>query len=474
MIFTANFKIYISGIQISRGLFAISAVFIYSSLCAQQTQIYKPNVNRILFVLDGSGSMKQKWNDRTKFENAKDLLTKIIDSVEQKNPNVEFAVRVFGYQFSREQKNCKDSKLLIPFAKNNAAKINSVLKSISPQGMSPVAYSIQLGAKDFPEDVKSLNSIILITDGEENCEGDPCSISQALIAKRITLKPFIVGLNVDSAKHDKFRCMGTFYDTQDETSFYNTVGVIIKQTLNTTSTQINLLDPTGNPTVTNVAFTLYDHNSGKIQYNFIHTMNEKGNPDTLYLDPVGIYDLELHTYPSVRKENIELIPGKHNIIAVDVPAGDLKVECVGASIANNNAQVLLRSKRDLKNVLNVQDLNEEEKYLSSDYHLEILTTPEIYVDTFLVPFAENKISVPNYGTLSIIAPENISASIFTTNSGVMQLVSQFETTMKADNRKLQPGEYSIVYKSKSSYDSESTKSLNFLIEEGRVSVINLQ
>ena len=168
-------------------LFAVLTLLTtHCSLRSQQTQVYKPNVNRILFVLDGSGSMKQKWGEKTKFENAKELLSKIIDSVEQKNPNVEFAVRVFGHQFFRDQRNCKDSKLLIPFAKNNASKINSVLRDITPQGMSPVAYSIQLGAGDFPDDAKSLNSIVLITDGEENCEGDPCKISKELVAKRIT------------------------------------------------------------------------------------------------------------------------------------------------------------------------------------------------------------------------------------------------------------------------------------------------
>jgi Ca-activated chloride channel family protein len=418
--------------------------------------------------------MKQQWGGKTKFEKAKDLLSKIIDSVERKNPNVEFAVRVFGYQYSRDQRNCRDSKLLIPFAKNNGGRIIEGLKGILPQGMSPVAYSIQMGSGDFPEDDKSLNSIVLITDGEENCGGDPCKISKELVAKRITLKPFIVGLNVDSTKYDKFKCIGTFYDTKDETSFYNTVGIIIKQTLNTTSAQVNLLDPNENPTVTNIAFTLYDHNSGKIEYNFIHTMNEKGNPDTLYLDPVGIYDLELHTYPPIRKENIELVPGKHNLIAVDVPAGSLKIECLGASVTSNNAQVLLRSASDSKKILNVQDLNEEEKYLSSDYRLEVLTTPEIYIDTFVVPFNENTLSVPNYGTLSIMASNNLLVSLFQTNKGMLQQVERFEITGRTENRKLQPGEYEIIYKSKASYDSESTKSRKFLIMDGRVEVINLQ
>lgn len=454
-------------------LFTSLFVICYT-LRGQQTQVYKPNINRILFVLDGSGSMKQKWGEKTKFEKAKDLLIKIIDSVERKNPNVEFAVRVFGSQFPREHRNCRDSKLLVPFSKNNREKINSITSNINPQGMSPIAYSIQLGANDFPDDVKSLNSIVLITDGEENCEGDPCKISKDLVAKRISLKPFIVGLNVDSVKYDNFKCIGTFYDAKDETSFYNSIGIIIKQTLNTTTAQVNLLGADGNPTVTNIPFTLYDHYSGKIEYNFIHTLNEKGNPDTLFLDPVGIYDLELHTYPSIRKENIELTPGKHNIIALDVKIGSLEVDCSTASVSSNNAQILVRSKNDLKNTLNVQDLNEEERYIASDYQLEILTTPEICLDTNISPFPQNKISIPNYGVLSLIATENLLVSVYSIRSESLVMIDWFEISNRTNSRKMQPGEYLIIYKSKKNYHSDSTRSQKFSIESGRTLVVNLQ
>ena len=444
----------------------------YPNLYSQQTQIYKPTVSRILFVLDGSGSMKQKWEKKSKFETACELLFKLIDSVEKKNPNVEFGVRVFGYQTPHEQKNCKDSKLLIPFAKNNAAKIYAELNHITPQGMSPIAYSIQSGAKDFPDDEHALNSIILITDGEETCDGDPCKASKEMAAKKISLKPFIVGLNVDAKSLEKYKCVGTFFNTKDDASFYNAVGVIIKQTLNTTTVQINLLDQNGNPTVTNIPFTLYDHYSGKIEYNFVHAMNEKGNPDTLYLDPVGVYDLELHTFPSIRKNDIELTPGKHNIIALDVPTGDLNVEC-SSSVSTNDAQVLIRQKKNLQNILNVQDLNGQIKYLGSDYRLEILTTPETLLDTTLFSFAENKIHLAVFGTLSIIASENLEASIYKLSGGMLQMIERFDIITKTDNRRLQPGEYSIVYKPRNNYHSESTKTQKFIIEETKMVVLTL-
>ena len=443
-------------------------------LAAQQTQVYKPNINRVLFVLDVSGSMKEKWGERTKYETAKELLYKLIDSVEKKNPNVEFAVRAFGYQFSKAEKNCKDSKLLVSFAKSNADRIKTALEKISPQGMTPIAYSLAQAANDFPADVKSLNSIIIITDGNENCDGNPCAASQKLLDKKISLRPFIVGLNGGENFIDKLKCIGTVLDTKDDASLYNTVGVIIKQTLNTTTTQVNLLDPNGSPTITNISFTLYDHASGKILYNFVHTLNEKGNPDTLYLDPVGVYDLELHTTPTIRKDNIELTAGIHNIIAIDVPAGKLNIECVQANYANNDAQVVVRGKTPQREILNVQDLNSPENYLQGNYELEILTNPETVSDTAVLAMNETKMTLNNYGTVSLMSTENLFASIYQWKNRRLEMVDRWEMKSKTENRKLQPGEYWLVYKPMSSYESETTRSKTFKVVEGNVVVLNLQ
>lgn len=442
-------------------------------LNAQQSQIYKPSVNRVLFVLDISGSMKEQWNGKDKYTTAKQLLYKLIDSVERKNPNVEFAIRAFGFQSPRSERNCKDSRLLVPFAKNNAAKIQAALDKISPQGMTPIAYSLQQAAGDFPVDDKSLNSIILITDGNENCDANPCQASKQLSEKRISLRPFIVGLGAGQEFLDKLKCVGTVLDTKDEASLYNTVGVIIRQTLNTTTAQVNLLDAKGEPTVTNVPFTLYDHGTRKILYNFVHTMNDKGNPDTLFLDPVGIYDIEVHTFPSVKRSEIELTAGKHNIIAVDVPSGDLQVNCFGASSATNDAQVVVRGKTSPKEILNVQNLNEQVKYLATDYQMLVLTTPEAVLDTTVIAMGETYGNVPGFGSVSISTIDKLQVSIYHDVKGTLNMVEKFELNAKAETHKLQPGAYVIVYKQKSSYNSESTKSQRFIIEEGRTAVLTL-
>ncbi len=434
---------------------------------SQDVPRYKPLRNRVLFLLDASGSMKEKWQSENRFEAAKKLLFNIIDSVERQNPNVEFAVRVFGHQFSREQRNCTDSKLLIPFAKNNSTKLKSVLPTLSPKGMTPIAYSIAQCANDFPSDPQSLNSIILITDGDENCGGNPCEAAALLSDRRITLKPFIVGLDISPELEKKFDCVGTFYNPKDEAALSGTVGIIIQQTLNTTTTQVNLLDHNAKPVVTNIPFTLYDHASQKVMYNFVHGLDAKGNPDTIFLDPVGVYDIEVHSTPPVRKNGIELTPGKHNIIAVDVPVGNLHFTGGSAS----DVSLVIRSS---KSILATQSMSEEKMLLSGIYNAEATTLPEtFFIKTGIASGTKNEITVKNAGTLSINLNEAIALTILEETSEKLTPVMR-ATIKEATTVRLQPGNYVLIYKTTKSTKTESTKSQKVTIEEGKYLSLSLK
>lgn len=140
--------------------------------------------------------------------------------------------------------------------------------------------------------------------------------------KRLVLKPFIIGLGVNKDFVKQFECVGNYYDAQDETQFRTALNVVISQALKDTC-QVNLLDINQRPTETNVAMTFYEMRSGTIKYDFVHTLNGKGNPDTLHIDPLGLYQIVVHTIPPVSKDSIEVIPGKHTTIGIDAAQGDL-------------------------------------------------------------------------------------------------------------------------------------------------------
>jgi Ca-activated chloride channel family protein len=433
---------------------------------AQETIKFSPKVHRILFLLDASGSMKEKWNNKTRFDAAKEILIQLIDSIEQKNTNIEFGIRTFGHQFPRENKNCNDTKLLVPFSKNNAATIKQKLSEIDPKGMTPISYAISQCSKDFPQDETALNGIILITDGGENCNGNFCEAAKALIEKRITVKPFVVGLDITQKVALSFSCIGNVMNTTNEKDFQNTVGIMIKQTLNNTTAQINFLDQRSQPTVTNIPFSLIDHFSGKTLYNFIHKQNSQREPDTLFLNPTGVYDLLVHTSPPIRKNNIELTVGKHNVIAVDVPlstitfSGNLPEDARGIITLKNNSIFL-------------QNINASKQYVDNNYAASATTLPiSLFSNISITNNPKLEFKIEAFGTLSLNVTEPMVATIVSQKNEEKK-VAGFELSTNKQ-LKLQPGKYLIIYKPIKSNRTESTKSLWVNVESGKYQSVVLK
>ncbi|MGD1844443.1 MAG: VWA domain-containing protein [Salibacteraceae bacterium] len=294
-----------------------------SLLSTASGQQFKEPLSRILFIYDASNSMMGQWQSGDKNKVAKRLLGQALDSLKGQ-PNVQVALRVYGHtKFYKQDRDCEDTELVVPFSARNHDKIKTRLGELRPKGTTLIAYSLEQAANDFPPCKDCRNIIILITDGIEECGGDPCAVSMALQRKGIILKPFVIGVGLDIEFKKTFECIGNFYDASNESTFQDVLGIVISQALNSTSAQVNLLDIAGNPTETNVNMTFYDQFSGRMAYNYVHTMNGYGNPDTLKIDPVINYKLVVHTIPQVVKDSIELTAGTHNIIGVDAAQGSL-------------------------------------------------------------------------------------------------------------------------------------------------------
>ena len=146
--------------------------------------------------------MNAKWDEQTRLEAAKELLAQAVDSLKG-TPNLEIALRVYGHQspITATFQDCNDTKLEIPFGADNFDKIKSRIKSIEAKGTTPIARSLEAAAEDFP-DQKSRNIIILITDGLEACDNDPC-----VIAKKLKDKGQIPKLPPKKIKNQQFIAM---------------------------------------------------------------------------------------------------------------------------------------------------------------------------------------------------------------------------------------------------------------------------
>lgn len=407
--------------------------------------------------------MFSRWESNSRFEVAKQLLKQMVDSLD-KLDNLELALRVYGHTKRYPPQDCDDTRLEVAFGMKNAGAIKKRLDAISPSGTTPIARSLEACGTDFPK-TASRNIIILITDGIEECDGDPCAVSALLQKRGIVLKPFVIGLGLSRDFVKSFECIGNYFDAIDENQFRNAFSIVITQALNNTTAQVNLLDTYGKPTETNASMTFYDQYTGAIRYNFMHTINAKGVPDTVQIDPLGYYTLSVHTIPEQRIDSIRLTPGKHNIIAVDAPQGDLQLKMEGAN-EYKKLHAIVR-KRGSDSTLHVQDFRDVTRYITGTYDLEILTTPRIYINGVNITQSKTttvQIPTPGLATLQCNAPGY--GDILMEEKNQLRWVDRIDIHSTKESVVLQPGLYRIIFRPKNSQSVIYTIEKTFRIASG--------
>lgn len=427
-------------------------------------------LSRILFVFDASQSMVGRWQSDIKMNIAKKMMSSLLDSLSSFD-NLQVALRVYGHQKPYPPADCNDTKLEIPFSFDNFSKVKTRIQSLEPKGTTPLSFSLEQAAGDFPACDNCKNIIILITDGIEECAGDPCAASIALQKSGVAMKPFIIGIGRDFK--EAFNCVGTYYDASSETAFQKALSSVISQALNATTLQVNLLDINNKPTETNVNMTFYDHATGKLKYNFIHTLNHIGLPDTMTLDPMLTYDLVVHTVPPVRLDSISLIPGSHITATLSAPQGYLNLKIGANERIVKNLQAIIRQHGKMQ-TLYAQGFGETKKYICGKYDIEILTLPRLYLNDVTISQSQTTtIDIPLPGIVVIRKSVNGYGSLFIERNGQLEWVYDLRENVLQETLVLQPGNYQVIYRSKNAERAMYTIENSFTILPGGTSNINL-
>lgn len=469
----ANWKKRLVTINLS--FFRYIFFFLVLTLSAQAQREPKPDpiTTRILFVFDGSQSMYARWESGQKIDVAQRLMGKMLDSLQSLNQdNLELALRVYGHQKPVPPQDCNDTRLEVPFGKNNYGSIKRTLNGISPKGTTPIARSLERAAYDFGDCDNCRNIIILITDGVEACDEDPCAASRLLQQKGIALKPFVIGIGLDKEFQKTFECVGTYFDAADEETFENVLGIVISQALDNTSAQINLLDGNGLPTETNVAMSFYDVVSGKLKAQMVHTLNNKGLPDTIYLDPLITYNLTVHSIPETTLEDIRISAGQHNIIGLDLARGSLRLQ--NQARGGDELQALIYKPGE-KHPLHVQEFNSKVDYLEGNYDLQILTLPRTYLEAVRIDAGKTtNISIAPAGVVNLQSSSPGFGSILILQEGEWIWVCDLNDAKSRQSFQLQPGTYRVIFRPKSSQKSLYSVAEEFTVSSGTTTIVKLK
>ncbi len=143
-------------------------------------------------ILDASGSMLQREDGTRRIEIARGVLDELVR--DQLDDQRLFALRVFGH---KEAGSCR-TDIEIPLgpldrdaAATRIASVNAMNLAKTPIADSLAKVPTDLAGADGPK------TVILITDGEETCEGDPAAVIRDLRARGLDVQVSIVGFAID-------------------------------------------------------------------------------------------------------------------------------------------------------------------------------------------------------------------------------------------------------------------------------------
>lgn len=136
---------------------------------------------------------------------------------------------------------CQATRQLVKVAVNDSSALLNGMNSVNIGGSTPLTLALKQAVDDdfAGMGTSSPKKIILITDGGENCGGDPCAYAKSLVKQR---RDITVDVVLVSSYSNELKCLadttgGRLYTPSDLNSFTTSIYNSMTNTNNTTLPQ---------------------------------------------------------------------------------------------------------------------------------------------------------------------------------------------------------------------------------------------
>jgi Ca-activated chloride channel homolog len=156
---------------------------------------------RVILVLDASGSMWGQIGGKPKMQIAKEVVGKVIANWKEAD---EIGLVAYGH---RQKGSCDDIQVLIEPGKLDKDAYMKAVKGLNAKGKTPMTAAVRMAAESLKFTEKKA-TVILVSDGIETCDVDPCAVASELEKLGVGLTVHTVGFNVDDpAAKDQLKCL---------------------------------------------------------------------------------------------------------------------------------------------------------------------------------------------------------------------------------------------------------------------------
>ncbi len=162
-------------------------------------------------ILDASGSMAQTIGGETRMAIAKRVLDDVIAAIPERD-GVNVGFRIYGHRGDNSAAgkavSCRSSELLVPIEGVDREALEDAVDQARATGWTPLALSLERSGDDFdPAEAGVVNAVVLVTDGLETCEGDPCAVSAELNEADIALTTHVVSFAQTAEERAILECI---------------------------------------------------------------------------------------------------------------------------------------------------------------------------------------------------------------------------------------------------------------------------
>ncbi|MCD4654732.1 VWA domain-containing protein, partial [bacterium] len=182
--------------------------------------------NPVIFVFDASGSMWGQINGIPKIQIARDVMNRLLADWD---PAMELGLMAYGH---RRKGDCEDIELLVPVGSGTGAEIIKSINSINPKGKTPLCEAVKRAAVSLKY-VEERATVVLISDGVETCDADPCAVGAELAMAGVDFTVHVIGFDVKGVDQEGLRCLaentgGLFVPAGSADELHNAISQAVK------------------------------------------------------------------------------------------------------------------------------------------------------------------------------------------------------------------------------------------------------
>jgi Ca-activated chloride channel family protein len=215
--------------------------------CPVAAQSPEPNPSALI-VFDASGSMWGQIEGKAKIEIAREV---VADLVRDLPSETELGLMAYGH---RRKGDCTDIELLIPVGKVDKPAFIKTVEDIMPKGMTPITASLQLAAENMRY-TEQKATVILVSDGLETCDADPCNAAKKLEEMGVDFTAHVIAFDLKPEETMKLECIskstgGRFFPASDAESLKDALDFAIEEAAPAAEEPETAPDPQRTATIT--------------------------------------------------------------------------------------------------------------------------------------------------------------------------------------------------------------------------------